>query len=375
MTTGAFVTPPLDIVLPFPDYLDNRVFLFFQCLYILFALRILFFPINAPAKPIFLKALDFLLLPIIDKLNRKERSPFALSVRGMIVLLVFSLIFISLQQYIRMYGVLTFITMLIIMMSPFATIKLALSFARQKKVSDKILYNLSNSTYVNLIHHDEYGLNRHVINAITLAFVQYLIAPFIVFCIFAYYGLFIYYISLAIMNLAGRSGYGGYFATIPKAILYPVFFISQYLAAFILYLASLFAGKKSTLSNFGNILKLNKVKKVHVFEGGAAMKMMALALDSTLGGPYQDKSGNSVSRAWVGAEGTSSQVKKSDVFRAIYLTFVAILLVILLSFLFAYVAKSLPDNKINDNPLYSMIAKPPEPSLLERLLAPLSPSR
>lgn len=316
-----------DTLLPLPSVFDYREAAFAWAFVVVIFVQLIFlFKKHTPVRPLLFMGLEALLSPLIIKLNRKERGFFALTVRGMLVLSFVGGAGAATFALLMPYNAFRDFILILFSVSSVSFIAFAFFYARDKKDNKALLLNLSQSSSTNLIHHDEYGLNRSVVNFLSLNFMQFIIAPFVAYWLLAFYGVFFYYTALVILNVSGRAEYGGYFTLFARIILTPIFYISQFITMLLFYFSSLFAGRKSIASNVGNIFQILKVKKSSIFEGGLALSMMSIALGCTLGGPYQDKYGQGVSAKWVGAEGTTSQVKKSDVLRATYLTFVALIL-------------------------------------------------
>lgn len=288
-----------------------------------------------------------LLSPSIHRLNRKDRSKKALLFRGGIIALVCAFIVFlihysvhSLSKWALLKSIdIHSIVFAFVVFGSFSTVTIffkALQFVRLNEDDEdkkKNVYRaVAKASATNLIHHDEYGLNRHMVRLLVFGFTQYIIAPILVFLLFRAAGLIIFAFANVILNAAGRADYGGAFAWAARLVLYPVYFLSQFITVLFFYAASIFVGYGSVFQRVTNIGRCMKIKTAHIFEGGIAVNMMALTLGVTLGGPYQDKYGQGVTANWVGAEGASSQVKRADVLRAafVYITAFMLLLIALI---------------------------------------------
>ena len=317
-------------------------------------------PHKCGIRPVMEALSDMILSPMIAKLNRRYRSKKALFVRGAIVFAVvlfitFVLIWLM-QKGLTLWGaslsddasvpyhMYDDVLFLALCLSPVWPLLIIARFGRldhkdQKSKNNVLFLALARASYSNLIHHDESGLRRHAIKMLVMSFMFHVLIPITVYIALGVWALLLYTGLYTVINCAGRHLYGGLFTWFSKMFLLPLLYVMQWGAAFIMYFASFLTGTTKLAKNTALIFKVSHLKANHVFEGGVALGIMALALDKTLGGPYKDRNGEAVPAQWVGRSDATAQLSGKDIYRALYTVFVAqVMLLLLLCALYLYFA-------------------------------------
>lgn len=325
------------------DDLQDRLVISFASILLVGVLQIILSGMStrfSSLRPAYESMLDALFSPIVAKLNRRFRSSTALFLRGVVVLSVMLCLILPisfLTKYASRFDLFSPIYVDIFMLSLFLSVSAPLIFCVKiaKATHNDQFLKLSRASYSNLVHHDDHGILRHSIKYLVLSFGFHLILPVFVYIFFGLSAVIVFASCVALVNIAGRLEYGGSFSVSARLILAPFAYVAQHIAAGFIYVSSFFSSGASMLKSFFFFFKELRMKNNPIWEGGASLNMMALLLEASLGGPYQDRYGQGVSAPWVGDSKSSAQIKSQHALRAAYAGAIAIFL-LLVTLVFAY---------------------------------------
>lgn len=186
--------------------------------------------------------------------------------------------------------------------------------------------SISRSSRIDLSQADNYAITRVGMGLSATTFSKGLIGPVLWYFIA---GLPAAYMYIAIAMLAWRFGKNGYnkgFGRFPVALEKLLGFIPDMFAGFLLSLSGLFTPTgKMTAGFIGQIFSSDRAPYE---EGGKSISAVAYSLKVSIGGPCVDIDGSKIPKKWVGPGDATAKLDKGHLKRAIYLNFVATLLLL-----------------------------------------------
>lgn len=254
---------------------------------------------------------------LIDRLNRYNRGAFSLIVRGVIVYVVLACLTFFILWAARHFVPYHYvdIAFLIFVVSPLSVILIALRLSKPTPPK-QTYFHVAQALNRNLIKVDASGHRRNGFDVFALSLGEWFIAPLFFYMIggigFAYF----YSVLSLFCRVAGAQGQSTLFASLFGTVWVGLQFIPNIIASVVIVFASLFTPKGKFLS------ALRAIPTRPLFTA------YAYALGITLGGAYQDRHGQAVERAWIGAAKSSAKITHKDILRGCYLHGITVLLVV-----------------------------------------------
>ena len=240
---------------------------------------------------------------MIDKLNRPERSDFALIFRGTIVFfIIFAClcgISYALHHVMLMigYSQYTHVVLLFLVLSPIMVLKTAYTVSVEKPAGGAYL-QLSRTLNQNLIPADKHGLRRTGCKAMAVSLTEYIIAPLLFYILGGVICAYLYVSLSLFVRLSGQNSRA--FTSVFTYIYKAMNFVASIIGVILIFLSSLFA-------TGGRPLKVLRALNVET--------AMAYAQNITLGGSFQNRMGETIKDDWVGSDGATAQLDHKDVLR------------------------------------------------------------
>lgn len=293
-------------------------------------------PAGANANPFFWHCLDILLGKTGDRLGKTDRSQADLAVRGCILTLtalalgaVVILFFRRIQILIPVWGAAD-VLFLSALLSSGAYWRVLIRLYRgkgQARASPGLYLTLARTTRTDLNASDEFGLARVATNHLARLFDKGLMGPVFWYVVAGIPASCVY---AALAALTWRFGKAGFAKGIGDCMLFLerlAGFIPGVLSGVFLALAAAFtptAGPFKAFSAFCGVRGRSPYE-----QGGWPLSVTAWALKISLGGPSTDLTGSALQSVWAGPDKASAKIAYKDISRALVLTIVAHLLLIL----------------------------------------------
>ena len=265
---------------------------------------------------------------LVDKLNRENRTEFALIIRGIIVFAIMMIciygVGFGLKYGLGMIGFaqMAGVVMLLLCLSPCLSIPLVLASSKEKPRKGVFL-NVAESLNQNLVTSDVHGLRRNACKLLAVSLIEWCVAPLFFYLLYGLPTLCLYVSLSLFVRISGENSktfqsFLGIIYKVMKGVagIFSVFFV---------FSASIFSTGGRPYKTF------------HAYAGTYDLTLAALAnaQNIILGGPYQDRYGQSVKHGWVGPKGATAKLERADVTRCAIMS--AITVFILFVTLFAYV--------------------------------------
>jgi adenosylcobinamide-phosphate synthase len=290
-------------------------------------------PLMGNANPFFWILVDRIPGRFGARLDRAQRKPADLMLRGFL-LTVFSLIlfYIAGQEARRLVRAFPFegfteIFLLSLTLSC-GSVWLALLkifFAMKNRTLGKnAYYIMARTTRNDLSASDDFTITRVGMGLAARAFDKGIVAPVIWYIIAGLPGAYIYAGLAALAWRFGKEGFTKGFGRIPLALEQLMGFIPSLLAGVLMALAGLLTPTGGMTRAFAGLAR----RKGHApyAQGGLPVTAMSSALKVSLGGPTVDLEGSAIKRAWAGPEDATAQLEPGHLRRAIYISLMAHLL-------------------------------------------------
>jgi len=265
------------------------------------------------ALPIFESIMRSFTISLIDRLNKAERSHFALMIRGLIVYFIILVCVTLLTKCIGVgmnmmgQGGLSDIVTVGLFLSPFLVLFPVLNVSSDDEVQKGSYLLLSQSLNRNLVHQDHHGIRRSAIEACVLTMTNSIVAPITMY-ICGGIPLFILYTSLSLFIRFSQRNNGGFVA--PLLWLYLTLrFIPMVMTSIFIVIASGFTVGGRPVNAIRGFTKAN------MFD--LDICVMAYAQNIILGGPYQNQNGQKIKRSWYGPESATAKITYDHVIRAV----------------------------------------------------------
>lgn len=278
---------------------------------------------SSPAAPLFDVAIQPIAIFLIDRLNRVNRSPFSLAIRGFVVFsilfcLVFAVLYLS-----RMLGTYTYsdAILLIFLLSPVLPLILALGVSK-KKPKKGAYRHASQALNRNLVKVDSFGHKRNGIEILTLSLMEWIACPLIFYMIAGIGGAYIYATLSIFCRIVGKAENSHAFTSIFYYIWRALRFIPQIIVNLLTIFASLFIPRGNPLRSIKGLSK-------------GIWSVYAYALNVTLGGAYQDRHGQTIKRPWIGPEHSTAKLERHHILKGVYLYGISTLFIIFILVLIA----------------------------------------
>lgn len=290
-------------------------------------------PLWANGNPFFWIVVNKVLGAFGAKLDRVQRKPNDLMIRGFVLTLIGLLFFYAagrgvaaLAQALPLAGF-TEIFWLSLVLSAgavwFALLRLFFAL-RENKAGDKTYYAIAVSTRTNLAAADHFTITRIGMGWSARMFDKGVVAPILWFIIGGLPAAYIYAGLAALSWRFGRDGFTKGFGRIPLVLERLMGFGPTVLAGVLMAGAGLLTPTGGMTRAYLGLLR--KKGAAPYDEGGLPVTAMANALNVSLGGPVVDLDGSTIKRAWVGPESATAQLGEGHLGRALYITLMAHLL-------------------------------------------------
>jgi cobalamin biosynthesis protein CobD/CbiB len=254
------------------------------------------------------------------KLNKDNRTAFTLIIRGIVVITLMGLcgaaLMFLIQTVFQKMGWTEWINVVLLMLvlSPLYPLYLALT-TTYKKRQDKTFYHLSNALNQNMVRDDDHAIRRNTFRLLSLSIIEWFIAPVILYIIGGIVFVYMYtVISIFVrLNLCTKQS-------------------SQFLSLFLIAykILQIIINIILTPITIISAAITTRGRPLQVFKAFSKLQntlgQYAYALNITLGGPIQDRLGNTHKLPWVGAAKTSAKIVNGDIHRGLILQSIILLI-------------------------------------------------
>lgn len=290
-------------------------------------------PLAGQAYPVLWHVVDRLFGAIGGRLDRVQRSPADLMLRGMMMtflaLLLFWIAGTGAQGLAVRFalGGWTEIILLSFCMSAgtiwFALLQLFFAM-REKKSSKNAYYVLSRTTRTDFSGADDFTITRVGMALAARGFDRGVVAPVLWYLIGGLPLAFIYCGLAAMAWRFGRDGFTKGFGRVALALDQLMGFVPNILAGVLMAAAGLLTPTGGMTRAVVGLMKPER--RIPYAEGGLPVSAMADSLHVALNGPSVDLDGRALKRNWAGPEGATARLDAGHLRRALYISLMAHLL-------------------------------------------------
>lgn len=290
-------------------------------------------PLDGNSNPLIWIAINRILGPLGDRLDRLHRTRIDLMFRGFLLTcfvlglatalagivnkLILTMPYYKITEVFILAALLTSGTVWHGLWSLYSVME-------DKKTAQGGFYSLSRSTRTNLALADDFSIARVAMGYSARAFDKGLVAPVFWYFIGGFPAAMVYAAVAALAWRFGKDGYSKGFGAVPLGMEKVLGFIPGLLAGVLIALAGAFtptAGlTRGVLSFFGH------KSRARYGQGGPPLSALAWSLNLMLGGPSQDLSGSALQGGWVGPDKATAKNDHTHLKRAIYISLMAHLL-------------------------------------------------
>lgn len=290
-------------------------------------------PLWGNASPFFWIVVNKMLGTLGAKLDRIQRKPNDLMIRGFIITIMGLILFYAvgrgaewLAGAVPLAGVTEIIALSLVLTAGtvwFALLRLFFAL-RENKAGDRTYYAIAVSTRTNLAAADHFTITRIGMGWSARMFDKGVVAPIIWYLIGGLPAAYIYAGLAALGWRFGRDGFTKGFGRIPLVLERLMGFGPMLLSGMLMAGAGLLTPTGGMTRAFAGLLR--KEGAAPYEEGGLPVTAMANALKVSLGGPVVDLDGSTIKRAWAGPESATAQLGEGHLGRALYISLMAHLL-------------------------------------------------
>lgn len=277
--------------------------------------------------PIIEHTLRPIIITLIDRLNRRDRTDFALIIRGAIIffciLIVLTITGIVVENALAMlgFGAKIDVVLLCLVIAPLAVLQSALSISKDKP-HHGAYQAIARALNQNLIPADKHGLRRASVAAMIVALAEWVAAP-IIFYLIGGIPLCYLYVSLSLFVRITASDSGAFVSIFGLIYRFLSLVTGGFLSIIIILSACFTTGGRPMQAVKGGLF--------------SATAAMAFAQNITIGGAHQNRYGEAISAPWIGPKKATAKVTHKDVLRVtihygIALFFILVILFIIYAF-------------------------------------------
>lgn len=256
------------------------------------------------------------------KLNKDNRSSFALIIRGVIVGLLClcgAFAFLWCVPYVmQLLNMTTWtnIVLLCLVLSPVYPMYMVFSLT-SKTPPQKTLYYLAHAIHQNMVHDDDHGIKRNGFRLLALSITDWLITPLVLYVLFGSVCVYVYASISTLIHLNKNTQKAEPFLSL-FLIIKTIVDTGMNL---IFFLVAIVAAAITT--------KGRPLQAIKAFQSPTnPLAAYAYALDIALGGASQDRHGNTRANPWVGSSKATAKIINGDVHRGVLMQLVMILIII-----------------------------------------------
>jgi adenosylcobinamide-phosphate synthase len=292
-------------------------------------------PLASNGMPFYWVALDRLFGTVGTKLDRRQRKPGDLMLRGFLLLILVTVLSgllgykaSLLMRHFPLYRVPDILGVSVLLTSGavwFCLMRLFRALSAKQPVKGAY-YAMSRSTRLDLSGADDFTITRAGMGLAARAFDKGLVAPLFWYVIGGLPAAFVYGGCAAMAWRFGKDGYTKGFGTFPILLERLLGFAPTVLAGILMALGGLFTPTGGMFRALGGLLR---GKGAPYAEGGLPLTAMAYALNVSLGGPAVDLDSSTLKRRWVGPPNATAKLEPHHLRRALYISIMAHLLLAL----------------------------------------------
>lgn len=292
-------------------------------------------PLAGQAYPFLFHVVDRLFGGVGARLDRVQRKPGDLMLRGMLLTFVVMVLFWiagtgAQGVVIRFsFGGWTEIILLSLCLSAgaiwFALLQLFFAM-REKKTSKNAYYVLSRTTRTDFSGADDFTLTRVGMALAARGFDKGVVAPVLWYLIGGLPLAFIYCGLAALAWRFGRDGFTKGFGRVALALEQLMGFVPNILAGLLMAAAGLLTPTGGMTRALIGLTRTDR--RIPYAEGGLPVSAMADSLHVALNGPSVDLDGRTLKRRWAGPDGATARLDAGHLRRALYITLMAHLLLL-----------------------------------------------
>ncbi len=196
----------------------------------------------------------------------------------------------------------------------------------EKNITPGAYFTIARSTRTDLSRNDDYTITRVGMGMGLKAFDKGMVAPILWYLILGITGAYLYAGLAAMQWIFGREGHSSGFGKSINALEELLGFVPNMLSGLFIALAGILTPTAGMTRAFLGLMKPKG--KASYAEGGLPMTAAAYALNVSLGGPTQSLDGYAIKRSWVGPKGATAQLNAKHLHRAVYISFMAHILLL-----------------------------------------------
>lgn len=188
-------------------------------------------------------------------------------------------------------------------------------------------YPLAVSSRTNLNSTDDHGIIRIGIGFAATSFDKALIAPVFWYLAGGLPAAYLYCGIMAARWSLSKDGFAKGIGTLALKLEMVFGIVPQIISALFLVLGAMATPSASFIRGLSGLIRRRNAAPYA--EGGLPVTVMAYALNISLGGPVEDKTGSALKRAWVGPYASSARLERKHLRLAVYMTMMAFIWVFL----------------------------------------------
>lgn len=284
------------------------------------------------AKPLIYKIFDLCFAPIGDRLDRLVRPRSDLIFRGFLLSSVLILLVLILSAFIENkvvstgYGSYIEMFLLAALLSSGGVLRAIWTLYRaleDGKTTPGAYLSIVQSTRTTLLNADDPGMTRVAMGFCVRSFDKGVVSPLFWYLIGGMPVVFLYSTLAFLSWRFGKDGFTKGFGVAPLSLEKIMGFVPGVLAGVLVGLAGLFTPGARFVRGFGFL-----AYPAPYAQGGYPLAALAWSLNLTLGGPGQDVTDSAIQAVWTGPDGASAQNSHGNLKRALYLVFIAHILLL-----------------------------------------------
>ena len=198
----------------------------------------------------------------------------------------------------------------------------------EKKVTPGAYFTVARSSRTDFSKSDDYSITRTGMSLGLRSLDKAIVAPVLWYLIFGLMGAYLYAGLAALQWLFGRDGYCSGLGKSINALEELLGFVPNIISGFLIALAGILTPTAGMTRAFLGLFRTQGRAKYT--QGGLPVTAAAYALNVSLGGPTLDLDGHAIKRNWVGPAKATAQLVSKHLHRAVYISFMAHLLFLLL---------------------------------------------
>jgi len=258
-----------------------------------------------------------------DRLNRQNRSDYALAIRGIfatvLIIVIICLLAVGIESLTFMAGIGVWadVVLLGMTLSPLAAIRLAYQLSSDKPFEGTYL-QAAYALNQNIVHVDIHGYRRLSVRLMALALGEWCITPLFFYLIGGILAAYAYIALSLFCRVAGNARVSRPFMAFVLPIWHGATLLPGIICIVQITVASIFSAGGNFMHSFRALR--------YVSRGQGIEAAYAYAQNVVLGGAEHDRLGDGIRRPWIGSASATAQLSHQDVLRGCILHGIAVFL-------------------------------------------------